>query len=493
MNSKVRAALFLAVAALLLRSLQDLFNLTLASENLFGLQPKQNDLNTPTSRTTALAVWNETRTLKLQSWLSHIYYFNSFVNPESERFMESWLQSTGHSHIERVEEVSGSTEHLEMCNVLGDSRCAMQESKRISQTYQRFGHAYKKGGVALILHHDNIYVDLEKLHNVVTTELEDRKIDWSVLRLDCGQHANKESITKANTFYLEKGYASDTNDSLCGESKAIVWRNGKLKKMSKLLTTLTVDKPNAIHIDCLLQRTDFESYCLDYPGLIQQNPNLIMRPTPIFGTWNYGRNQRTEKQDINRVHQQMPHKDERESLAVLDRILYVNLAKNRLRRQFMESWLSRQSIPYQRVNGMSIDVEAEACAFNKSKEVCRGIVGYLATLLNVLDTMTDSQQVGNTMILEDDMLPSDSTLYRLVQAMKIVPSDWELVRFDCWGMQVFDFQWANPFVADTSSYKIKGCENNATACRKTFCGGGHSMVFSTRGIQKLKLMWSTKP
>ncbi|CAJ1967759.1 unnamed protein product [Cylindrotheca closterium] len=499
MNWKLRSFLLLTAAALLYQSLKLPADLKafLDPEDLIHLNSNN---NTPRNQKNDLDFHQNgtsVRNGETHAWLDHIYYFNSFVNPEAERFMESWLQPIKHAHIERVEEISGSTSNYQSCAGEELSCKTSTETKRIGYTYYRFGSAYKKGGVSLVLHHDTMALDLEKLRHVVETELKKRNIRWSVIRLDCGQNERGQSI-EASTI-KGTGWAvypsPDTQDSeSCGTSKAILWRDGKLKKMTKLLTMLHGDDPEKINIDCLLESREFGSYCLDSPGIIQHSNQLSPQPTPIFGTWDYGRIQQTSNQNMENVHKKMPLAAEHEALAIrVDRILYVNLAKNKLRRQFMESWLSRHSIPYQRVNAMSSSVQADSCAFDKTKEVCRGIVGYDRTLVHTLESMADLQ-TGNTMILEDDMLPSDSRLDRLVQAIKIVPPDWELVRFDCWGMEDFNFDWPNPFVAATNSYSIKGCDKVDTKnCHKTFCGGSHSMVFSARGIGKLKRMWSTKP
>jgi hypothetical protein len=82
------------------------------------------------------------------------------------------------------------------------------------------------------------------------------------------------------------------------------------------------------------------------------------------------------------------------------------------------------------------------------------------------------------MILEDDVIPMDPNLDRLKKSLKTVPDDRDFIRFDCWVLNDFDFQWVNEYVIDTSEYwteerckkcKIE-CPHDKLCGRPTVCG-----------------------
>ena len=134
----------------------------------------------------------------------------------------------------------------------------------------------------------------------------------------------------------------------------------------------------------------------------------------------------------------------------------------------------------------------EDVCVHRTGKVCKGVSGLSQTLVRLLQA-TPKISSGNTLIIEDDMLPSDINLTLLKNAIKIVPPDWELIRFDCWHMESFEFQWVNPIVAATDTYNVRGCNVSSRPCGKMFCGGTHSLLVRPSSVPKLAEMWSQKP
>jgi hypothetical protein len=69
----------------------------------------------------------------------------------------------------------------------------------------------------------------------------------------------------------------------------------------------------------------------------------------------------------------------------------------------------------------------------------------------------------------------------------MVPDDWDLIRFDCWGnIKGVKVREINPFFFDplVLGCKVKQC---------WFCGGTHSMLWKGTSVHKLKEMWSKVP
>lgn len=183
----------------------------------------------------------------------------------------------------------------------------------------------------------------------------------------------------------------------------------------------------------------------------------------------------------------------------IDRIYYANLAKNTIRRQSMELWLQKQPIPYRRVDAQV--GEAGICVPNKNTPLrCKGISGIAKTWLSVLDdpSLQKDQRIGAVLLLEDDIVPILRDLSRLEEALAMVPNDWDVIRFDCWGGHAYqNLTYVNKFVYNPygSFTMVEGmCEHGKTPC--PFCGGGVSMLIRTdrtSSIEKVKRMWNQRP
>lgn len=168
----------------------------------------------------------------------------------------------------------------------------------------------------------------------------------------------------------------------------------------------------------------------------------------------------------------------------IDRIYYINLDKNVGRKQFMDGWLSRQSIPYERVPALVGD--PSSCVLQSSDpDKCRGVSGIAMSHIHVFNHLNVT---GITLVLEDDYQVIN--FQRIESALKLVPKDFDIVRFDCWGYVPIPFECVrneNPFIFRT----------NRTGREKWrevgFCGGMHAAIYKDTSVKKLHGIWSKQP
>jgi hypothetical protein len=157
----------------------------------------------------------------------------------------------------------------------------------------------------------------------------------------------------------------------------------------------------------------------------------------------------------------------------IDRIYYINIDNRTDKRDFMESWLkpfSKQySILYQRVSAKSWDDSCNRIVNDVAKKNCLGVKGLRNTNI---DIMNHYNTTGYTLVLEDDFQITDYT--RLLDGVKKVPNNWDVIRFDCWGkpkveVQTFDFG----FLTNKSGY----------------CGGTHATLWRSDRLSILRNIW----
>ncbi len=167
------------------------------------------------------------------------------------------------------------------------------------------------------------------------------------------------------------------------------------------------------------------------------------------------------------------------SLITIYRIYYINLESRLDRHFFMDRWLSKEYIPYKRIN--AIIGPSDGCIERlKSPERCKGVRGVALSNLYIIDHLNLS---GISLILEDDVMVNTS---RIPQVIRDVPNDWDVIRFDCWGHVPMSFQYVTPFVYKTRH--VSWCLWNCN-----FWGGTHAMLWRGTSIPKLKEIWSQKP
>lgn len=174
----------------------------------------------------------------------------------------------------------------------------------------------------------------------------------------------------------------------------------------------------------------------------------------------------------------------------IDRIYYINLEKNRKRRLFTEGWLAKQDIPWQRINA-SVGIDGTCLDIKStSPQRCIGLSGLAMTQLDIIDNYNTT---GVTMIVEDDfkVLHMD----KIKEALRLVPPDWDILRFDCYGEVPLTFPWLNKYTFRTTHAQTLTfpCRDYAVDDDCWFCGGTHAMLWQGHGVEKLRHGWSHQP
>jgi hypothetical protein len=143
----------------------------------------------------------------------------------------------------------------------------------------------------------------------------------------------------------------------------------------------------------------------------------------------------------------------------------------------MESWLKpfseEYSIPYHRISAKSWDDSCNNILGGEEAMLrCRGEMGLRNSNLHIMDTYNTT---GYTLVLEDDFKIFNYT--RLLDGVKKVPDDWDVIRLDCkngkhgdkLGFPQFEF----------------GYQTN----KKGYCGGTHATLWRSDRLHILRKIW----
>ena len=197
------------------------------------------------------------------------------------------------------------------------------------------------------------------------------------------------------------------------------------------------------------------------------------------------------QRDINKI--QIKNQNHRYKF---DRIYYLNLASATKRREYTESWLSKQSIPYERIEakrgipGSCIEKK------NGSDARCAGISGLSITSVGIIDNYNTT---GLTFILEDDYRVYNFD--RLQESVVMVDQhdpDWDVIRWDCNGDFPDTFPFINDHVVRISIY-APNVTDTVMPCKDTnekvcwFCGGTYAMLWKGTSVQKFRNIWDQRP
>jgi len=175
----------------------------------------------------------------------------------------------------------------------------------------------------------------------------------------------------------------------------------------------------------------------------------------------------------------------------VERIYYINLLKNTKRREFMESWLSQQPIPFERINATIGSSNPEDCVIGKqSPQRCRGISGLAKTEVDIIRNHNTS---GLTLVFEDDYKAKESFDKIVERTLRLVPSDWDIIRWDCWGKipKSFDLVVPGDHKVFRTVHQRECIPTEDSPC--WFCGGTHAMMWREESVAKLDEVWSQKP
>ena len=160
----------------------------------------------------------------------------------------------------------------------------------------------------------------------------------------------------------------------------------------------------------------------------------------------------------------------------IDRIYYINVDERQDRAEFMKWWLSWQDTPYARIAAVS--GVSTGCVKRLSRpNHCRGVIGLRMSNLYIMD---DAETSGITMVLEDDVKVNMSLV---LDAVRAVPHDWDVIRLDCWGFIPWNFPYVTPNIFKTEP----------RYWHTTYYGGTHAMIWRSDSINKIRNIWSVQP
>ena len=166
----------------------------------------------------------------------------------------------------------------------------------------------------------------------------------------------------------------------------------------------------------------------------------------------------------------------------LDRIYYINMDRRTDKRDFMESWLkpfSKQySIPYQRISARTSDKSCGEITDDELMRNCHAKKGLRNSNLYIMDHYNIT---GYTLVVEDDYQITNYT--RLLNSVKKVPEDWDVIRFDCWVGK----KSLNPGL-DFPQFEL-GFRTVTPHDEKGFCGGTHAVLWRSDRLDILRKVW----
>jgi hypothetical protein len=175
----------------------------------------------------------------------------------------------------------------------------------------------------------------------------------------------------------------------------------------------------------------------------------------------------------------------------IKKIFYINLEKNKLRRQSMEEQLSKQAIPFQRINALAGN-QSHACSGDigaPGEGKCRGVAGLALSNIAIIDHEDHSQ--GFSLVLEDDVQVQNMEI--LMSSISSVPKDWDIIRWNCIPEEYIPatFDRINRYVFRT--YHQTHCEPTRENAWCNFYGGTYAMLWRNEGLSKLREVWSQEP
>lgn len=173
----------------------------------------------------------------------------------------------------------------------------------------------------------------------------------------------------------------------------------------------------------------------------------------------------------------------------VDRIYYINLESNKKRRALMEGWLSKQSIPFQRINATVGSSDPTVCVSGKQQpNRCRGLSGLSMTQADIIQNHDTS---GLTLVFEDDFVVYRPLNQLVNVTLAMVPPDWDIIRFDCVpnGYEEKSFR----FVHTPELVVFRTICNYTADPNCYFCGGTYAMLWRHSSVHKLKKVWSRRP
>ena len=168
----------------------------------------------------------------------------------------------------------------------------------------------------------------------------------------------------------------------------------------------------------------------------------------------------------------------------INQIYYINLDERTDRDDHMLKNVIPlfENVPYKRVSALK-GTDDQCVQHLSNPERCRGVAGVIKSNLYILNHLPI---VNYTLILEDDF--SFTNLTRMERAIEFVPSDWEIIRFDCY----IEKGGIPDSFAPMDRNKVFRTMHE-TKETGWFCGGAYSMLIRPSSIKILNQIWSEKP
>jgi hypothetical protein len=179
----------------------------------------------------------------------------------------------------------------------------------------------------------------------------------------------------------------------------------------------------------------FKSYCLNVGVVLKSTmatTDPLKSPMASTASWAFPRG----KVHIKKLQEQVLLSGQTYAInqtfgaSPIDRIYYFNLEKNVLRRQAMELCLQNQPTPYKRIKALTGLPSDQIKGEKNTTKNCCGLMGLIRSLVSIID---NKNTTGLSLVVKDDYALTDPGYHHLQEALKMVPDDWDLIRFDCWG------------------------------------------------------------
>lgn len=171
-----------------------------------------------------------------------------------------------------------------------------------------------------------------------------------------------------------------------------------------------------------------------------------------------------------------------DSFQAIDQIYYINIDNRTDKRDFMESWLKpfskQHSIPYQRITAKPGFANQCKGVSSDDRKRCLGRKGLLNSNLYIMNMYNTK---GYTLILEDDFQIKHYD--RLLNSVKKVPEDWDVIRFDCW-TDTASLDPEDEFPQFEFGFRTVTPPNGTW-----FCGGTHATLWRSDRLSILRQIW----
>ena len=424
-------------------------------------------LDAPSSTSVTLAYAKSAKDTPIH----HVFYFNSFGNPKRYQFMESWLSQDKVSlsiPYERLETYSGDVHSKCFNKNIGTTATKKQDDcvRRMSltHTYHRFlwdkkdyyNVRSKNSGLTLMIHDDHVKInDIHELWTDVQKGLLRRNISqldgWDVIGFNCPPQSTLEEDLPKRT--KDSAMSTQYNNSI------LLWQGSGLTKLRSIL--LKESKWDFAHTNVDIDIDAFLSIPSNSIKMHCFGTNTIEDQAVKEERLNVAVYREEWVEDVPHIsleelkHINM-HKKQNfsEQSTKIDRIYFLNMDDRPKRREGTEFMLQHQlkqhtsNIPYKRIPGKR--GFTDQCGAGKSGNRCIGVSGIAITLVDMLDK---ENTTGLSLVLEDDFMMIGQAFQRIEESLKMLPSDWEYARFDCWEVERLGFNMVNEYVIDTSKVR----------------------------------------